>query len=202
MNYFRVFYGGKKIKNTDVWEKGAGRTQHGTESCSKGNIMRTYTFITFHIGLLLAWSHKGWGKTSTRHHLELDPAQESRKRWALVNAAMNLRVSPNKMRISPLTEELPASEGLCYMTAVRKLYCRRLLGRSERKLQNIQVDRGVMWPKIHLAQCTYCGLERSCEDGTIFRIPQHSKNLLNSCGSTSFSKRPLLHLVKNYFTRT
>jgi len=46
-----------------------------------------------------------------------------------------------KLTISPLTEELLASqEELCYVRSVRKMYCGRLLGTSKRKFQNVKVD--------------------------------------------------------------
>jgi hypothetical protein len=72
---------------------------------------------------------------------KLDPAQEG-KRWALVNAAVNLGGwgGGENLWISPLTEELLASqEEVWYMRSVRKMDCRTLaFGRSKSKSQNVQ----------------------------------------------------------------
>jgi hypothetical protein len=74
---------------------------------------------------------------------ELGAAQDTGKGWAPVNTVMNLWVShKKKLTISPLTEELLASqEELCSMRSVRKMDRGRLLGTSKRKLQNVKVDR-------------------------------------------------------------
>ena len=49
------------------------------------------------IGLLLALSYQGFEVRNQRDIIwEWDPAKDREKRWALVNAVMNLRVSQKK----------------------------------------------------------------------------------------------------------